>query len=130
MIHSDSRIFFNIIIPAENRNLKEQVSLLETESKKSSNQLRELKLKMEGVTEYFHSSEDGLQRKLVTSERKLQRYELLEFEAQEKRISAEEQIEKERKEYLDSKHRLRAVIKSLRNQVQVNMDRADKAMVG
>ena len=117
----------NIILfhSVENRNLKEQVSLLEAMSKINFDQLRELKLKMKGITEYFHSEEDNFQRKLVVSERKLQQFELLYSEAQEKRISTE----KERKEYKDSKQQLRAVIESLRNQVQVNMDRADKAMV-
>ena len=94
-------------------------------SKINSDQMRELKLKMKGITEYFHSEEANLHRKLVVSERKLQQFELLNSEAQEKRINAE----KERNEYKDSKQQLRAVIKSLRNQVQVNMDRADKAMV-
>lgn len=84
---------------------------------------------MKGITDYFHSKEDNLQRKLIVSESKLQQFELLNSEALEKQLTLKEQIEREQKDCKDSKQQLHAVIKSLQNQVQVNTDRADKAMV-
>lgn len=84
---------------------------------------------MKGITEYFHSREDSLQRKLFSAERNLQQSELLNLETQEKQRIAQEQMEKEHKECEESKQQLHAVIKSLYNQVHVNKGRADDAMV-
>lgn len=82
---------FTSILTDENGNLKELVALLEVESKKNSDQLRETKQKIERTTsECFCSKEDNLLTKLVASEKKLEQSELLEFEANEKLIIAEE----------------------------------------
>ena len=99
---------FTFILPDENGNLKELVALLEVESKNNFDQLREMKQKIEGITEFFHSKEDNLLTKLAVSEKKLQQYELLEFEIQEKGLTAEEKMEKEQSKCSESKQLLQS----------------------
>lgn len=87
--------------------------MFESESKKKTEQLKEIELKMKGITDSYKTKEDNFQTKLAATEKKLLRHELFEFEAQEKRAFVEEQLERERNEWKDSKQELHKVIRSL-----------------
>ena len=113
----------------EIEDLKEYVTLLEADYQKKSEQLNTLQLKMKGVGDYFKSKEDTLHKTLAFVEDDLKQQKVREFEAQEKLIVAEKEIDDEREEWKDLKEQLLSINESLRNQVTVSKDRADEALV-
>ena len=109
--------------------LKEYVKLLEANSQETSEQLNKLQMKMKCIGDYFKSKEDNLHKTLAIVEGDLKQQKVLEFEAQEKLIIAETEIDEERQEWKDMKQQLLSINKSLRHQVTVSKDRADEALV-
>ena len=63
--------------------------------------------------------EDDLQRELAVTKRKLEQYEVLDFEAREKSIIVEKEIAEERTEWKKLRKLLHTVIKSQCKQVQL-----------
>ena len=95
-----------------------------------SEQLNKLQTKMKCIGDYFKSKEDTLHKTLAIVEGDLKQQKVLEFEAQEKLIIAETEIDEERQEWKDMKQQLLSINKSLHHQVTVSKDRADEALVG
>ena len=67
--------------------------------------------------------------KLLDTRRELEHYKLLEFEAQEKLVLVEEELEKQKKESLEAEEHLHSVIDSLYNNLEQNKQDHDQALV-
>ena len=103
---------YSVLTAVENRDTSEQVCSFKTSK-----------------TNAQDTFEDDLHRELAVTKRKLEQYEVLEFEAQEKRIIVEEEIAEESKEWKELRKLLHTVIKSQCKQVQLYKVRAKDATV-
>ncbi len=114
---------------ADNEALREQLSQLEAKEKGTAQELRELQIKMRGVTEYFQEKESGLHRKIELGEINQEKFKSLESEAQEKAAASELEREREKEELKELRKQMADIEKSFISQLKSNEERAEDALV-
>ncbi len=114
---------------ADNEALREQLSQVETKERSTAQELRELQIKMRGVTEYFQEKESGLHRKIELGEINQEKFKSLESEAQEKAAASEMEREREKEELKELRKQMSDIEKSFISQLKSNEERAEDALV-
>ena len=130
---SSCSVYTNSVRPfvfaADNEVLREQLSQVETKERSTAQELRELQIKMRGVTEYFQEKESGLHRKIELGEINQEKFKSLESEAQEKAAASEMEREREKDELKELRKQMSDIEKSFISQLKSNEERAEDALV-
>ncbi len=118
-----------IVYAAENEALREQLSQVEAKEMSTAQELRELQIKMKGVTEYFQEKESDLHRKIELGEINQQKYKTLESDVKEKVAASELEREREKEELKELRKQMADIERSFLSQQKSSEERAEEALV-